>query len=153
MISLKTVNKKETRPAGLFFAEMVISLLFFSISGAVILRVFAAADVKSRESALTEKAALIAQSCAEAYSAGANAETALSLAAGEDCLDLGGGNYTIEFSENDSDLSGVTLTAAETRTEYSAGTLLNMTLVFSTSETEFFRLSCGTYLPGGAENG
>lgn len=135
---------------------MVISLLFFSISGAVILRVFAAADLRSRESLLTEKAAVIAQSCAEAYSVKKDAKTAIEQAAGEPCSDMGGGRYTVEFTGEDSALSGVTLYANETRTEYTAGTMLDMTLVFAVSgadsEDGFFTLSFGTYVPGGAAN-
>lgn len=156
MSLLKTVNKRESRPASLFFAEMVISLLFFSISGAVILRVFAAADMRSRESLLTEKAAVIAQSFAEIYSVKKDAKTALEQAAGEQCEDMGGGRYTVSFTDGDDALSGVTLYADETRTEFPAGTMLDMTLVFSALEEDgdngFFTLSCGTYLPGGAGN-
>ncbi len=154
MSLLKTVKKRESRPASLFFAEMVISLLFFSISGAVILRVFAAADMRSRESLLTEKAAIIAQSCAEIYSVKKDAKTALEQAAGGQCEDAGEGRYTVSFTGNDSALPGVTLYAKETRTEYPAGTLCDLTLTFSIPEgdgqSEFFELSCAAYLPGGA---
>ncbi len=154
MRPLKTVNKRESRPASLFFAEMVISLLFFSISGAVILRVFAAADMRSRESLLTEKAAVIAQSLAEIYSVKKDAKTAIEQAADRQCSDIGEGRYIVEFTEKDGVFDGVTLQAYETRTEYPAGTMLDMKLVFSAegedSENGFFTLNCGTYLSGGA---
>ncbi len=153
MSILKTVNKRESRPASLFFAEMVISLLFFSISGAVILRVFAAADMRSRESLLTEKAAIIAQSCAELYSVKADAEEALEQATGGQCSDMGEEGYAVEFT-GEGALSGVTLYADETRTEYPAGTFCELTLTFTLAQKTdgFFELRCGAYLPGGAGN-
>ena len=76
MISLKTVNKGVRRPINLFLAEIIIALLFFSISGAVILQVFAAADIKSRKSGELESVIICAQTLAEAYSESGNIVTA-----------------------------------------------------------------------------
>ncbi len=59
-------------PAGghlnLFFVEMIIVLLFFSIASVTILRTFAESDSLSRESARLERMSFCAQSAAELYS-------------------------------------------------------------------------------------
>ncbi len=59
-------------PAGgrlsLFFVEMIIVLLFFSIASVTILRTFAASDSLSRESGRLERMSFCAQSAAELYS-------------------------------------------------------------------------------------
>lgn len=52
----------------LFFLEMIIVLLFFSIAAAVILNVFAASDRLAKKSRLTEAMAFCAQSAAEIFS-------------------------------------------------------------------------------------
>lgn len=59
-------------PAGgrlnLFFVEMIIVLMFFSIASAVILNAFAASGRLSRESGRLEKMSFCAQSAAEIFS-------------------------------------------------------------------------------------
>lgn len=67
MSALKTAIKKR-HTVNLFFTELIIALLFFSISGAVIFRVFVSADKKTRESMKKENAIICAQSIAEVYS-------------------------------------------------------------------------------------
>ena len=62
MIRLK-VNRRSNV---LLYAEMIIALLFFVISFAVIIRVFASADSLERRSRQRQSAALCAQSIAEA---------------------------------------------------------------------------------------
>ena len=62
------MKKSTERPLNLFFIEMIISLLFFSISGAVILSVFAGADKKSRAGETLESIIVFSQSVAEVYS-------------------------------------------------------------------------------------
>lgn len=79
MIRLK-VNRRSNV---LLYAEMIIALLFFVISFAVIIRVFASADSLERRSRQRQSAALCAQSIAEAYSVGGDVQKAVSLA--KDC--------------------------------------------------------------------
>ena len=54
-------------PVNLFFLELIIVLLFFSISGAVILKMFATADILEEKNSLSGKAIADAQSVAELY--------------------------------------------------------------------------------------
>ena len=54
-------------PVNLFFLELIIVLLFFSISGAVILKMFATADILEEKNSLSGKAIADAQSVAEIY--------------------------------------------------------------------------------------
>ncbi len=147
MILLKVYRKS----SNLLFAEMIIALLFFIISFAVIIRVFAAADGIEREERRRGQAAILAQSAAEAYSVSGNAEQSVGmalgceiapaegtrgksgLALGEDFLPSEGGEITLSFSEerNDSD----------------AGCYSELTLVFSYQGEEFYSLRCGAYIP------
>ena len=86
MIRLK-VNRRSNV---LLYAEMIIALLFFVISFAVIIRVFASADSLERRSRQRQSAALCAQSIAEAYSVGGDVQKAVSLALGADLRDFTG---------------------------------------------------------------
>ena len=68
MSILKDIKRpRRIAHVNLFFIELVIVLLFFSISGAVILRMFASADVISEKSSLSERAVMDIQSVSELY--------------------------------------------------------------------------------------
>ncbi len=136
--------------SALFFTEMTIALLFFSISGAVIIRVFAAADKKSRESSARESAVLFAQSAAEAYSVGNGAEEALTLAFGA-APEADGGEYFMSFDEEFSPAEGgeILLSAKETSQEIGGGTLLRMTLDFTMNGEPLYSVECSAYCSGG----
>lgn len=68
----------------LFFLEMIIVLLFFSIAAAVILNSFAAADSLAKKSRRTEAMAFCAQSAAEIFSETGDLETTAKTLFGED---------------------------------------------------------------------
>ena len=63
---IKSIGKKGR--FSLFFMEMIIVLLFFSVAAAIILRSFAASDRLARESRRLESMTFCAQSAAEIYS-------------------------------------------------------------------------------------
>ena len=135
------------RPMNLFFAELIISLLFFSISGAVILKVFAEADSKARKSAQLESAVLCAQSVAEAYSVCGSVQQAFELVFGEDCavdgvLRLDGDCRLCEDGE-------ILLTFLREQSETAAGTLSQLTLTFTMNDEELYTLDCSAYIPKG----
>lgn len=126
----------------LFLAEIIISLLVFSFSGAVILKVFAAADTKSRKSAELESVVITAQSIAEAYSQYADASQAVK---------------TVLQTDSIPDLSAVPLSngrvmlnAYEQRTNSGAGELCELTMSFTSNGEELFSLKCTAYTSGGA---
>ena len=133
----------------LFLIEMIISLLFFSISGAVILRVFAAADVRAAENSARESAVLYAQSLAEVYSVTGNAAEACEKVFGVQPQEENG----IPSVYLDSDFkaqpipSDITLTLSETVVRYPAGELTELKMAFSSERGELFRLSCSAYIP------
>ena len=79
---LKKVRRKI--PVNLFFLELIIVLLFFSVSGAVVLRMFASADVLSEKSSLTERAVMNVQSLSEIYAADGNMKAAADKLFGKD---------------------------------------------------------------------
>ncbi len=130
----------------LFFAEMIIALLFFSISGAVILRVFASADMKSRESARLERVIVFAQSFAEAYSeCGSVSESAQTVLGytGEENTD--GTVFSLEDGS-------VNMRASEKRKAAGAGELSTLTMTFTADGEEIYSLSCSAYIRGGGEH-
>ena len=94
------------KPVNLFFIEIIISLLFFSISGAVIMKVFAAADAKTRRSGLLEEVVITAQSIAELYSCDGDVDAAVKEATGVTGYDalsavpLDGGKVILSVSEH-----------------------------------------------------
>ena len=61
------VRVQKKLPVNIFFLELIIVLLFFSVSGAVILKMFATADKLESKSSITESAVMDVQSAAEMY--------------------------------------------------------------------------------------
>lgn len=127
------------KPMNLFFIEIIIALLFFSISGAVIMRVFAAADSKTRKSELLEEVVITAQSIAELYSCGGDADSAVKEAAG-----------ILEYEELSSvplNDGRVILNASESSESYGAGEVRRLSMVFLLDGNEIYSLDCSAYVP------
>lgn len=137
-------NSGKRKPINLFLVEIIIALLFFSISGAVIMKVFAVADAKSRRSALLEEVMVVAQSIAESYSCNGDANAAVRDAAGiivyEDlsAVPLNGGT--------------VIMSVLESRVASGAGELCGLSIEFTMEGSEIYSLNCSTYFPGGETN-
>lgn len=126
----------------LFLAEIIISLLVFSFSGAVILKVFAAADAKSRKSAELENIVITAQSIAEAYSQYADASQAVRTVLQTDS--------SLDLSAVPLENGKVTLGVSEKRTNAGAGELCELNLRFTSNGEVLFSLNCTAYAHGGA---
>lgn len=130
----------------LLFAEMTIALLFFVISFAVMIRVFAAADGLERRAQRREKAVLCAQSIAEAYSVSGDTGTALRLVFGED---MPQGDIQLNSELLPEDNGEITLTLYEEKEDTAAGTYSTLSIRFGYSGEELFSLDCGAYIPRG----
>ena len=130
----------------LLFAEMTIALLFFVISFAVMIRVFAAADGLERRAQRREKAVLCAQSIAEAYSVSGDTGTALRLVFGED---MPQGDILLNSELVPEDNGEITLTLSEEKEDTAAGTYSTLSIRFGYSGEELFSLDCGAYIPRG----
>lgn len=130
----------------LLFAEMTIALLFFVISFAVMIRVFAAADGLERRAQRREKAVLCAQSIAEAYSVSGDTGTALRLVFGED---ISQGDILLNSELVPEDNGEITLTLSEEKEDTAAGTYSTLSIRFGYSGEELFSLDCGAYIPRG----
>lgn len=150
MISLRGYR----RPNNLLFAEMIISLLFFILSFAVIIRVFAGADSLEREERRRERAAVCAQSLAEAYSVSGDAVKSLELALGEVFPAQRGERLEISLDEdlNPADGGEITLVLEENRNNSGAGDYSELEICFTRNGGEIYSLKCGAYIPrtGGA---
>lgn len=137
------LNRKSNN---LLFAEMTLALLFFVISFAVIIRVFAAADGLERKSRRRVKAALCAQSIAEAYSVSGDTGTALRLVFGED---IPWDSVSLDSDMRPEQDGEITLTLSEEREDSAAGTYSTLSIRFEYSGEEVYALECGAYIPQG----
>lgn len=158
MSTLK-VNRK---PNNLLYVEMIIALLFFVISFAVIIRVFASADGLERRSRQRQSAALCAQSIAEAYSVTADVQKSVNLALGADMRDFSGnaevGLDSGFYPVSSTDQAEIILLLSETEEKTGAGVYSELTVEFYDSlgeeRTPVYSLKCGSYAPeGGAAVG
>lgn len=157
MIALNRIHTKaEMRPANLFFVELIIVLLFFSLSAAIILQVFVAADSKQKLGELTERSIVSAQTIAECYSVTGDIGETVELAFGTKA-DTTDGVYTLLL---DSELAvspegEVTLSLSEISREISeAGAFTRLSIEFTRGEQELYSLICSAYSPengGGAD--
>lgn len=159
MITLKAISSgaggKTRQPVNLFFIEMIVSLLFFSISGAVVLRVFASADLKSRRSTEFESVILCAQSAAEVYSRDADAENAIKTVFGGELTESGNCGYIMldGKSFNAAENGTICLKVSENTSATAAGKYAELTLDFAEGDREIYSLVCSAYVPfGGVED-
>lgn len=158
-MSTLRVNRK---PNNLLYAEMIIALLFFVISFAVIIRVFASADGLERRSRQRQSAALCAQSIAEAYSVTADVQKSVNLALGADIRGFSGnaevGLDSGFYPVSSTDQAEIILLLSETEEKTGAGVYSELTVEFYDSlgeeRTPVYSLKCGSYAPeGGAAVG
>lgn len=138
MIILK--GERSRKPTNLFFIEIIIALLFFSISGAVIMKVFATADNKAHKSALLENVVIAAQSVAELYSVSGDACAAVAEAVGFKGEDLS--SVPIEDGR-------VIMSVSERHEPSAAGELRRLSMVFLRDGAEIYSLDCAAYVSGG----
>ncbi len=152
MITLdRNENKAAMRPANLFFVELIIVLLFFSISAAIILQVFAAADHKQDIGELTERSIVCAQSIAECYSVTADISESAELVFGTDAAATGSGAVLRLDNELKASADGnVTLTLTEMNREMTdAGCFTRLSIAFTHGDIELYTLICSAYVPNG----
>lgn len=150
-------NKSGTgiRPANLFFIELIIVLLFFSFSAAVILQIFAAADHRQDMSDVTERAVICSQSVAEAFSVTGDFSEAADIVFGDGTGLFDG--YTAEIRLDDemrpSDSGDIVLLMAQRHIDTAAGRLSCLEFEFRKGEELLFSpVICESYFPdkGGA---
>ncbi len=138
-----TLNRKGNN---LLFAEMMIALLFFVISFAVLIRVFVAADGLERKSQRRVKAVLCAQSIAEAFSISGDTAQALRLVFGED---MPQGDISLDSALVPAEQGEIMLSLDENRSESGAGVYSQLVIRFRYSGEELYSLECGAYIPNG----
>lgn len=153
-----TKPQKKAVRFNLFFLEMIIVLLFFSIAAAVILRSFAASDRLARSSRRLENMAFCAQSAAELYSeTGSLGDTADTLFGNGDwqilCIDMQEGSSaaltvpmtdSCEYSPQSAELF---MEMAESTEEYAGGKLKTLTVSFEDRDGEIlYEITSGAYI-------
>lgn len=147
----KLAGKFKNRASNLFFVEIIIVLLFFCISGTIVMRTFAAAQLQAQKSSIQENIDLCAQSLAEAFSQYGSMEEAASVVFGKDFEADQAGSCEIYIDQNcqitASSEEYIKLILSQSNTETNAGSLNELTMYFSYKGEELFRLTCSAYLP------
>ena len=118
--------------------ELVIVLIFFSLSQAVLVQVFAAAQQKTSHSRLMNDALLAAQDTAEQLSQADDPEALL----GALGYQLDGGLYRYDAP------AGFSLTAQVSRLTQPGGTLTSVQLSAAQGDAALFTLPVQCYSPG-----
>ena len=139
------------KPANLFFIELIIILLFFSFSSAVILQIFAAADHRQEISDVTEGSVICAQSLAEVFSEKGNMDETVRLV-----LDTSvqGSSAEIKLDESfkASDNGRITLMLNQSDITKEAGVLSNLSMSFIFDGEEIYYLTCASYISDGGDS-
>ena len=144
----------------LFFLEMIIVLLFFSIASAVILNSFSASDRLASRSRLTESMTFCAQSTAEFFSkTGDLSQTVEELFGGSSAqiihADLDGGVYiseakiplteSCEYSPQNPEIY---IILTETAEQSAGGMFKTLSIKFEdTDSEELYQITTGAYIP------
>lgn len=144
----------------LFFLEMIIVLLFFSIASAVILNVFAASDGLAKKSKRTESMVFCAQSAAEIFSKTGNLSQTVEELFGDgsaEILHMDGedGKYFSEVKLPLTESCGfspqspeIFLTLSETAEQFDGGTLKTLYIKFEdTDNKELYQITSGACIP------
>ncbi len=141
-------QKVQVRRANLFFIELLIALLFFSISAVIILRVFAAADHKQKTAALTEKSIICAQSLAEVYSVSGDLSYSVYKVFGVDGISGDELTQTLDDELSPDESGAVKLSLRESvLSNDAAGRLSQLNITFTSGETELYSVTCRAYVP------
>ncbi|MBD5140468.1 MAG: hypothetical protein HDT25_03505 [Ruminococcus sp.] len=150
----------------LFFLEMIIVLLFFSIAAAVILNSFSVSNSLAKKSRRTEAMAFCAQSAAEIFSETGNlSQTVEEIFGGGSAeilnADLEDGSYiseaaiplteSCEYSPQDPEIF---ITLTETAEQSNGGVLKTLSIRFeNTDKEELYKITSGAYIPDEREAG
>lgn len=156
-MKMKSPTKPQRKAVrfNLFFLEMIIVLMFFSIAAAVILRSFTASDNLARSSRRLENMAFCAQSAAEIYSqTGSIGDTAERLF-GDNIHAVGGSDGRIsqltlpmtsgcEYSVQDPELF---MKMSESSEEYAGGILKTLNIAFADEDGKIlYEITAGAYI-------
>ena len=150
----------------LFFLEMIIVLLFFSIAAAVILNSFSVSNGLAQKSRRTEAMAFCAQSAAEIFSeTGDLSQTVEELYGGGSAeilnADLEDGGYiseaaiplteSCEYSPQDPEIY---IILTETAEQFDGGLLKTLSIRFENNDKEeLYKITSGAYIPDEREAG
>lgn len=161
MTVLKRLKVKTKRmPLNLFFIELIIILLFLSISGAVILKLFASADLIEEKNFLTGHAVMNVQSLSEMYAGTGDMRKASDALFGsgwytEDCdgvitICLDNEMKPLLTEDARRNYGRVNIVLDETRTEGNCGVLCCMTgkvYLLGEGNKEVYSQVCSAYIP------
>lgn len=159
---MKSPTKPQAKAVrfNLFFLEMIIVLLFFSIAAAVILNSFAVSDRLANRSRRTESITFCAQSAAEIFSKTGNlSQTVEELFIDSSAqilhADLVDGGYISEAKiplSEDCEISTqnaeIYIILTETSEQSADGVLKKLSIKFEdTANRELYQITSGAYLP------
>lgn len=142
---LKTGKQAQMRQSNLFFIELIIVLLFFSLSAAVILRLFAYADMREHKGRLTEDTIICAQSLAEAFSVCGSLSRTSETVFGETEVSDEKAELMLDDSLKPSNNGKILLSLSTEKSETAAGILSYLNMTFSENGEEIYSLRCASY--------
>lgn len=134
----------------LFFIEMAVMIVFFGLSAAVVMRVFAASSVMTSESERSERMSFCAQSAAEIFSGCGDIEytSQILFSAYDDKIPV---DENCTYSPDDPKMY---VSMTETDEEYPAGVLKTMKITFTdVSGKCLYEMTSGAYLRGREDGG
>ena len=154
---IKSIGKKGR--FSLFFMEMIIVLLFFSVAAAIILRSFAASDRLARVSRRLESMTFCAQSAAEIYSRTASVSETAQLLFDESGLVFIDGVSAVRIPVSSEckyspAAPELFMTMVETEEYCENGRFMKLEIIFSDSRDEtVYKVESGAYIPERAVSG
>lgn len=159
---MKSPTKPQTKAVrfNLFFLEMIIVLLFFSIAAAVILKSFAASDSLANKSRRTESMTFCAQSAAEIFSKTGNLSQTVEELFGNGSAEILNADLekvgyiseaTLPLTE-DCEYSPqnpeIFVTMTETAEQFDSGVLKTLCIQFKNADKEeLYKTTSGAYIP------
>ena len=142
--------KSEKSPRNLFFVEIIIVLLFFFVSGAIVMKAFATADLRAKSS-ICENINLCTQSLCEGYSVKGNIEDTTALVFGEEFSADENGECIIYLSSDCKTVLGsdecIILELRERKERKASGELCFLTVTFRYDGEEIISAEASSYAP------
>lgn len=143
--------KSEKSPRNLFFVEIIIVLFFFFVSGAVVMKAFATADLRAKKSSICENINLCTQSLCEGYSVKGNIEDTTALVFGEEFSADENGECIIYLSSDCKTVLGsdecIILELRERKERKASGELCFLTVTFRYDGEEIISAEASSYTP------
>ncbi len=140
-----------------FFIEIIIVILFFSVSSAVIAEVFAKAYIEKNLNKMTSSAIITAESISEVYSTNGNLNQTIEQVFSKDCASssITANNYKIKLDKDlkwNGKSDDIILNVSEAKKPNPQGMLSYLDIEFISRDKVIYELSSSAYIPDKEES-